>query len=166
MKTILVFVLLAGMTCAAADNFKTPEAVVEKLQQLNSSPCDLDCQIEIAGLYSDEFLASQRRAIMFGLQNEAQRAYNASILFGENFTLAQLDAMSDAEFFARQLLNVERSVPPEFRFKTVKLTSKKVISESEVSYLTHHSGMSASPKHFEQSITTLIRGANGWRIKH
>lgn len=149
-----------------ADGYATPQALLEEKTRLQSGPCDLDCHIKIAEMYSAEHLENLRHAIMLGLKNEAYRTENMKLFFGEVIPMDELEAMSSQEFFARQLLYRDRTVPADLRFSRLEIISEKQLSDSEIQLLVVNSGLAADPKLKEEQYITFVRQGDTWKIKH
>lgn len=166
-RTCVVLILAAAVAqTASGASYETPRALIEEMERLQAGPCDLSCQIEVASMYSAQFLQSQRHAVMLGLQNEAYRRDNLLVFFGEQIPLAELEAMSSEEFFARQLLHRERTTPSDLIMKNTEIVSEKRISDTEVQMLVQHSGMEADPDYKEEGFMTFIKEGDAWKIKH
>lgn len=167
-KGICALLILAAAfpQMASGASYATPRALLEEMERLQSSPCKLSCQIEVAGMYSAQFLESQRHAVMLGLQNEAYRRNNLLLFFGEEIPWAELEAISLEEFFARQLLHRERTTPSDLIMKETEIVSEKRLSDTEIQILVQHSGMEADPDYKEEGLMTFIREGNAWKIKH
>ncbi|MBT8446082.1 MAG: hypothetical protein KJO38_02970, partial [Gammaproteobacteria bacterium] len=99
---ILLIALLPRLLLA--EGFSTPDALLAEKAALESGPCDLDCNLKIADMYSAAYLEALRSAVMPGLRNEEYGQENTMLLFGEKIPASELDAMSAQEFLARQLL--------------------------------------------------------------
>ena len=161
---ILLLILLPKLVLA--DDYLTPQALLNEKTRLESGPCDLECHIKIADMYSDKYLADLRSAAMLGLRNETYRKENMMLLFGEDIPMDELEAMSAQEFFARQLVHWERTTPSDLRFSRVDIVSEKRISDSEIQILVLRSGLGADPKLKEEGYMTFVKYGDTWKIKH
>ena len=150
---ILLLWLLSKLVLA--EDYSTPRALLNEKARLESGPCDLNCQMKIAGMYSTKYLDNLRSAVMLGLRNEAYRKENMMLLFGEEIPMNELEAMSSQEFFARQLAYRERTTPAELRFSRLDIISEKMISDSETQILVLRSGLAADPQLKEEGMALI-----------
>jgi len=165
-----IFMVLAIMAIfprtALAEDYATPRELLQELDHLQSAPCDINCQIKIANMYSKHFLESQRHAVMLGLENEEYRKKNVMLFFGEEIPIEDLKAMSSEEFLARQLWYRERTTPSDMILKKLEIISERQISKTEIKMVVVRSGLKADPKYKEEGFMTFIKEGGTWKIKH
>ena len=161
-----MLVLLATAGSAEARDYSSPHALIDAMSQLMSGPCGRDCHLEMAAMYTDEFLDAQRHAIMGGLRDPAYREDNMKIMFGDVIPIAELEAMSRHEFFARQLQHAESSVPRDTRFTSIAIVEETRVSPTERSCVVERAGIASRPDYREEALMTFVIVNGGWRIKH
>ena len=147
-----------------AVSYESPEALIEEMNRLRSGDCDYPCQWQIASMHSADFLARQRQAITVVMTDET-RSEMTLALFGARIPAAAVAAMTDQEFFARQLLHVERSAPADMTLRTVTVVSEAP-SERGRRLLVTRSGLAADPAYQEEDVVDFVREAGGWKISN
>ena len=157
--------LLCCTALLAADNYATPRQLLDEKISLEAGPCDLDCYITVAGMYSGSYLKGLRDSAMPALRDENYGEENAVLLFGGPVPLAALEAMSAQEFFARQLMFRGSRVPADYRFSRLEVIGENAISETEVKLQLRFSGVAARPEVEQEGAVTLVKEGGGWKIK-
>ncbi len=145
-------------------SYDTPAELLEEMRRLQSRSCSLDCQLAIADMYSAEYLQSIRDALMFGLSDEATRGEVSSMLFGEELSVGDFDAMTDQEFFARQLLHRERTTPREMLMLDYEILNEERVSDSRVEIVVMRSGLPDFPDYKEEDLMAFVREDGVWKI--
>lgn len=156
---------LAPFVSLAAD-YASPRDLLAAMGQLQSGPCNLECHLQIADMYSAEFLEAQRAAVLGGLADDRFREELLVQFFGEEITLDELNSMNAQEFFARQLFHGDRTIPAEYRMKSIKVLSENGISDTEVRLTVVRSGMQSDPDYSEEQLITFVKVGESWRIKY
>lgn len=145
--------------------YETPRELIEEMNRLQSSKCGLGCQIALAGMYSSEFLKAQRNAAMYGISNVDTRHEMLLAFFGADIALDQLEAMTDHEFFARQMLHLEQTVPVEMIMRNAEIISEEILNEREVKIVVVRSGLGFDPDYEEEEIMNFILEEGVWKIE-
>jgi hypothetical protein len=145
--------------------YETPRELIGEMNRLQSGVCSLACQMAIAGMYSTEYLKAQRAAAMYGISNQDTRREMLLAFFGAEIALDQLEAMTDQEFFARQLLHFERMVPADVIMRHVEIIREEILSKSEVKIVVARSGLEIDPDYTEEGIMNFVLEEGVWKIK-
>ena len=162
---VVVF-FLAFSTTVFAQEFDTPEALVDEWASLMTHDCDLECAKKVASMYSEQFLLRNKNALVNTLRNSADRTNDALILFGEDIKQKELVQMSPSDVFAHQLYYKDRSVPDAYRYSQTEIISKQYISPREVKVVVRRSGLPAAPQMSEDEIVHLIKEGGEWRLRY
>ena len=168
-SAVLLVVLALLVSClglAQTDEIDPgPRQILNTLDRLQSSPCDLDCHLEIAGLYSAEFLAAIRNAVLPGINADSHGDETLKAFFGDTLSRDQVNAMSDQELFAHQLFHTDQSVPDEYKMLQVEIISEEQISDNEIHMVLKRSGAAAFPDYEEEDFMVFIRENATWKIR-
>ena len=166
MKRTVIFGLLAFLsTPVLAQPFDSPRELFDELERLRAGPCNLACQTQIAGMYRREFLESLHHAMMFGLQDEANRESNSLILFGEVLEIDELEVMDSQEFVARQFLHIQNSLPAEMILTKTEIIHEERISNTEVEFTVIRSGLEGLPDYKEEDLMVFVFEDGTWKLK-
>lgn len=157
---------LSGDDVAVSVTYKTPRELIEEMTRLQSGVCSFRCQMAIAGMYSTEFLKGQRDAVMYGISNKETRREMSLAFFGAEIPLDEIEAMTDQEFFARQLLHRERTVPADVIMRNVEIVGEEFVDEREVRMVVVRSGLEADPDYEEEGVMNFVLEQDVWKIKN
>ena len=146
--------------------YESPRALIGEMNRLQSGECPFQCQLTIAGMYSQGFLQAQRDAVMSGIRDAKTRRETSLAFFGKEIPIEALQGMTQEEFLAHQWAYAEEQAPSGWKMRTIEIVSEDRVSADHIQAVVVRGGAEIDPNYQEEILMNFVREDGGWRIRN